>query len=287
MCFILGLNFPPGDEIRKKWRTSSNLNALILKLRDEDDVTRQKQLQRLERQGQMLRATNPDTASIWSKAVQALPAQQMKFALNAAVDTLPHNANLNLWRKKESDACPLCGERQTLIHVLNCCQVARDQYRFNPCHDRVLRAIASTIKDYLPLNTSMTVDLDGEYSFPTHITPTDTRPDIVWWNDVTKQLWLAELTISFETSFEKAKERKATNYDDLVTAANERGYDCTLITLEVGSRGVAHMPGFNKLRQTLQFPQSQLVRLLECVAKQAIDGSFTIWATRNKTTVSP
>ena len=33
-----------------------------------------------------------------------------------------------------------------------------------------------------------------------HITPTTLRPDIVWWSDVEKQLWLFELTVSYETA---------------------------------------------------------------------------------------
>ena len=46
---------------------------------------------------------------------------QMKFALNATSDMLPHNANLSLWRKSDnlSAACKLCGERQILCHILN------------------------------------------------------------------------------------------------------------------------------------------------------------------------
>ena len=39
----------------------------------------------------------------------------LKFSLNAIQDTLPHNANLAMWRRREglSSACKLCGERQT------------------------------------------------------------------------------------------------------------------------------------------------------------------------------
>ena len=63
----------------------------------------------------MMRKVTPDGTYIWSKAVQTLPVEYMKFALNAAVDMLPHNANLHLWKKKPNDSCPLCGERQTLV----------------------------------------------------------------------------------------------------------------------------------------------------------------------------
>ena len=84
-----------------------------------EDERRETELKSLEKKGQMMRTASPDGASLWSKAVQSLPAEKMRFTLNAAVDTLPHNANLHLWKKKESDCCPLCKERQTLIHTLN------------------------------------------------------------------------------------------------------------------------------------------------------------------------
>jgi len=35
-----------------------------------------------------------------SQAVQSLPEDEFNFALNAAHDTLPHNANLHNWHKK-------------------------------------------------------------------------------------------------------------------------------------------------------------------------------------------
>ena len=152
-----------------------------------------------------------------------------------------------------------------LIHVLNCCTVARDERRYNARHDAVLRAIASSIKDCFPPSTIISADLDGEYVFPTHITPTDMRPDIAWWNDEDKQLWLVKLTVSFETSFEGASQRKETKYEDIVAAARESGYKTTLITVEVGSRGVPHMPGFKKLSQTLHLSRSQLTNLLHHV----------------------
>ena len=66
-----------------------------------------------------------------------------------------------------------------------------------------------------------------------------------------KQLWLAELTVCFETSFEEARERKEEKYSELVAAIEEAGYNTTLITLEMGSWGVSHLPGFTTLAHEL------------------------------------
>ena len=83
--------------------------------------------------------------------------------------------------------------------------------------------------------TKLSIDLEGGYTFPTHISPTDLRPDIVWWDDNDKVVVMVELTIPFETSFEAAAERKESKYEELVTAARRNGFDTTLITIEVES----------------------------------------------------
>ncbi len=100
-------------------RNRKSLAAAAKRNAQQADDKKREELKSLEKQGQMLRTTTPVGASLWVKAVQSLPAEQMRFALNAAVDTLPHNANLHLWKKRESGSCPLCGRRQTLIHALN------------------------------------------------------------------------------------------------------------------------------------------------------------------------
>ena len=53
--------------------------------------------------------------------------------------------HLNVWNKRESAACKLCGDDQSLIHVLNICKVARDERRFNGRHDAVLSEIVSQV----------------------------------------------------------------------------------------------------------------------------------------------
>ena len=106
-------------------------SAAKKKVKEEDDYERLTRLTSLEKQGQMLAVSADEEAKVWGKTVQTIPAEQMQFVLNAAVDILPHNANLQLWRK-ESDTCPLCGERQTLVHVLNWCRVVRDPEEVQP-----------------------------------------------------------------------------------------------------------------------------------------------------------
>jgi hypothetical protein len=240
-------------------------------------------LQSLERQGQLSRCTYPSCAPIWSQAVQALPEDQLKFAINAAVDVLPHNANLHLWKKKNDPLCPLCHENQTLLHILNNCRVARDLRRYNLRHDLILKAIADVVSCNIPSTTTLTADISDSYTFPLHIVTTDLRPDLIWWDDFHKSLTLVELTVCFETNFEDAARRKSAKYAHLVQQAQAKGYRTNLITLQVGSRGVPDLPTFERLADTLSFSRKELEKLLVNVSKLALSGSFSIWCARNKT----
>ena len=69
----------------------------------------------LPRQGQLRRDTPVAAAEIWATAVGTVSSMTMKFILNAATDTLPHNSNLSLWGRSVSKNCKLCGRHQALV----------------------------------------------------------------------------------------------------------------------------------------------------------------------------
>ena len=172
-------------------------------------------------------------------------------------------------------------ERQTLVHVLNCCPSALNWGRYNTRHDSVLRALVDDIRPRLGDSVSFSADVGDGYRFPTHIVPTDLHPDIVWWDDCRRVLVLVELTIPFETSFAAARLRKLDRYAELQDEARSRGFRTTVLTLEVGSRGVPNVNGFKSLKKLLRMSSKDCWSLLkQCIAR-AIEGSFTIWTERN------
>ena len=60
----------------------------------------------------------------------------------------------------------------------------------------------------------------------------------------------------FETLFEEARKGiKETKYGGLVSATERAGYNTTLISLEVGSWGTPHLPGFTTLAHELAISQ--------------------------------
>ena len=93
-----------------------------------------------DRRGEALHVAEEDAAAQWTSALENLTSFELKFALNACKDTLTHNANFSLWKGHPSE-CKLCGERQTLLHVLCNCPVALQLRRYNVRHDKVLKDI--------------------------------------------------------------------------------------------------------------------------------------------------
>jgi len=118
--------------------------------------------------------------------------------MKAITDTLPHNSNLCLWKKIQSDPCPICSSDsiqhcQTHLHVLNNCPTALKQGRYNVRHDKVLLILFRHLQANVPPSFCVTADLDGaDYRIPQYL-PTDLRPDIIVWND--HQIHLFELTV--------------------------------------------------------------------------------------------
>ena len=212
-------------------------------------------------QGQLLCETEDEAAGIWSSAVLQLPPQVLRFSINTAQDTLPHNANLSLWKKYDSlsDVCRLCGRRQTLAHVLNQCPTSLHLRRYNIRHDAVLEVIPQGIQPYLLPSYSMLADLPStfSYTFPPHISLTSLRPDLVVWSDTDRRVYIFERTICFKTRFNLAHTLNMKRYTELIEEAMENQYASNLITLEMGSRGPFHLPGFKAIQSFIKMPSKE------------------------------
>lgn len=186
----------------------------------------------LTKQGELHHLVEENAAALWSEVVQKLPPECIKFALNSAQDTLPRNVNLAIWRSGAnlSNCCKLCGQKQTLLHVLNHCQKALQLRRFNERHDRVLHVIANFLMEHYPESFRLIADLPNHtYHFPSAIASTDLRVDLVLWSEALKKVTLVELTVCYETNFVDAKQRKTQKYLDLVEACESRATQPTYL----------------------------------------------------------
>ena len=203
----------------------------------------------------MARAWDENSPKLWVRALQDLPPEPHKFVLAASSNTLPTNANLHTWGK---EAISVVSARNTARLCHMSLTIALLQWT---C-DATARDMMRSMRSYLPPNFSITIDLpSNSYSFPHHITPTNLRPDIVWWSEQLSELWLFELIVSYETVVADARERKHSKYHNLMEAGRAAGFRCELISLEVGSRGILSFADLEPIQDALEIPRKDLTNL--------------------------
>lgn len=238
-------------------------------------------LQSRKVQGAISRLQN-SAPELWSKVIFSLPSEQFSFALNSASETLPCNSNLLLWKRRDCDKCPLCFQRQTLLHVLNNCSVLLDRGNYNCRHNAVLTVLFETASQHLPLGYNIYADLNKAGDpFPVDIVTTSQRPDMIIWNRNFRKVVLVELTVCHEFNFDLANKRKSDRYYELVESIRVKGFRCLKHNILVGSRGFLHLDGFESLCKLLSMTQRVRKRFLTTVIRRTIEESFKIWLVRN------
>ena len=96
-------------------------------------------------QGKFLALLAEEKSDIsWRSIVYNMPKKILSFAVRASIDCLPTFNNLHRWGKKLSSKCKLCGNTQTLHHVLNGCTTMLDQNRYTWRHNNILNHIFQT-----------------------------------------------------------------------------------------------------------------------------------------------
>ena len=91
-----------------------------------------------------------------------------------------------------------------------------------------------------------------------------------------------ELTVCYETNYDKVALRKAAKYEDLAEQARFNGYRTTVLTIQVGSRGVPDLESIKSMTDMLGVPEKELKQLLRRVTRAALINSFNIWCSRNR-----
>ena len=80
-------------------------------------------------------------------------------------------------------------------------------------------------------------DVDRQLVFPTEITSTRQRPDLIIWSVNSKKVIIAELTISFAANIDWAYQRNLEKYKDLREQCVKNGWSTDIFPLETGCRG--------------------------------------------------
>ena len=186
--------------------------------------------------------------------------------------TLPTPVNLKLWGLRTSNLGKACGKLANLKHVLTGCQYSLRSYTWR--HNEILGIIAEIAKmccetaneipsiktniqfvkegnvSKTPLRYSrhkptlldgctdwrVIADVDRQLAFPTEITSTRQRPNLVIWSVNSKKV-IAELTTPFETNIDWAHQRKLEKYEDLREQCTKNDWSTDILPLEIGCRG--------------------------------------------------
>ena len=125
----------------------------------------------------------------------------------------------------------------------------------------------------------MRVDLKKQLRFPTEITITSLRPDIVVWSTKARAVHLIELTVPSEEGIEAAFERKKAKYSELAAECREAGWKATIYPVEVGCRGYVGQSATRLLRDA-GVTGGKLRKAIKDLAEEAEKGSFWLWLRR-------
>ena len=120
-----------------------------------------------------------------------------------------NNSNLARWKIRNSPNCDLCGKTQTQIHALNNSIGAITNGRYKWCHDSIIKTILCyicSLNEYQVLADVKGYDSSAVF-FASSI------PDIVVINN--DILYAIELTVCFETNFQKSRKYKMNRYKNL------------------------------------------------------------------------
>ena len=101
----------------------------------------------------------------------------------------------------------VCGEHQTLGHILNSCKISLQHRCFNSSHNHVIQVITVFVQEHIPDGYKVVVDFQEDYSFPAAFACTDIRPDLVFC-EKDKQAILVGFTVCCESEFLAAKDQK-------------------------------------------------------------------------------
>ena len=243
-------------------------------------------IQPLVKQGNLFKLMEMSEGDLsWKSYMFNLPKGLLSFATRASIDVLPTGDNLNTWGKTDAVNCELCGNRSTLLHILNGCKTALNQGRYTFRHNAIISYLVNYLKDNVCQEIKVYADIRGSTTtggtIPASIVPTAEKPDIVCVNGSSKCVTILELSVPFESNITKAREFKTNKYASLVMDIENAGFKCNLICFEVGSRGLItgnNKSQFKKIAKIAQLKQAK--DLWAQASRIAISCSYVLFNAR-------
>ena len=277
-----------GANVNPPWNSVQSDVKTILK--EEVDDHWKSVVEPLLSQGDFARLlVTCETDLSWKSIMFSLPKGVLKFAINASIDSLPSFTNLKRWGKRLFDSCPLCNGKGTLLHILNNCQNMLDRYLWR--HNNLIRIFLSVFQESRCFQNSsiqMYADIEnytiGGGTIPPNVIATSQKPDIVLYWPTDKRVILFELSVPFEPNINKAHCTKLDRYSSLVSDIIDAGFDCSLVAIEIGSRGLIDTDNKNRLTRLskdIQLP-IKFSEFKTKLVKSVIMSSYSVYNARHE-----
>ena len=126
-------------------------------------------------------------------------------------------------------------------------------------HNNIIRIVLGIFREsecFKSGNLEIYADIEnntvGGGTIPPDIIATAQKPDIVLYWRKDKRIILFELSVPFEPNISKAHLTKIDRYSSLVSDICDVGTECSLIAVEIGSRGLIDADNKNRLIRLLK-----------------------------------
>ena len=303
-----------------KASTSERTSLVIQERKKAIESQRMIKFVQLSQQGDWTTWENAVQRSLSWKDIWQYTPLRLSFLIRSVYDQLPSSSNLRRWKLKDDDSCMLCGQSETLIHVLSCCSFSLSHGRYTWRHNQVLRKLLDFVKEACKKaktrgiqqkrkiyflregnlkfhrfrstrdfecvmgaadDWSVSADLDGERKFPEAVRSSGLKPDIIVYSGLAKTMFLIELSVPWESNMESSNIFKEERYRDLACDLNAKGFRTEIFAVEVGVRGLVSS-SMLKLLKALGFSNREKTRAIKEISQTAEAASFWIFANRKK-----
>ena len=127
-------------------------------------------------------------------------------------------------------------------------------------------------------------DVESQLIFPTEITSTRQRPDLVIWSVNSKKVIITELTVPFEDNIIWAHQRKLKKYEDLREQCIKNGWSTDIFPLEIGCQGFISNSTSTFLYK-LGLSPSEKRKYIKKIQNKTVNASERIWQSYKANTI--
>ena len=177
-----------------------------------------------------------------------------------------------------------CLQPETLHHIVAECKTYLNEKRYNWRHDSILLFIAKTLS--FVSNYCIYADLIG-FDSPSIVTDTENRPDCILRltkEHDSRELYIIELTVWFETNLQKNSLRKEAKYSMLLSHLRQKFDKVFFVNLSLSEVGFyeSSCSSFTDMLKHLKFTEEKRTFTLKRIADICICTTYYIFYRRNK-----